>query len=81
MNCPKYQAEIEWMEQPQPIGERRTLREGDNFICAECSAVCIVENAGLREMTAREFLSKAKASRDVIKDLYTKALKAKLSKA
>jgi hypothetical protein len=43
--------------------------------------VCLVENGALREMTAREFLSKAKASRDIIKDLYTQLLKAKLSKA
>lgn len=81
MKCPKCQSEIAWTEQPRPLSERRTLKEGDNFICAECTAVCMVENDALREMTAREFLSKAKASRDIIKDLYTQALKAKLSKA
>jgi len=81
MKCPKCQAEIAWTEQPRPLSERRTLKDGDNFICAECSAVCLVENGALREMTAREFLCKAKASRDIIKDLYTQSLKAKLSKA
>lgn len=80
MKCPKCQAQIAWTEQPQPISERRTLKDGDNFICAECSAVCVAENGGLREMTAREFLGKAKASRDIIKDLYTRSLKAKLAK-
>ena len=79
MNCPNCQTEIAWTDQPHPISERRTLEDGDNFICAECSAVCVVQNGGLREMTAKEFLGKAKASRDVIKDLYTQTLKAKFS--
>lgn len=79
MKCPGCQVEIAWTDQPSPIVESRAIKDGDNLICVECSTVCVAENGGLREMTAREFLSKSKASRDVIKALYTQSLMRKVA--
>jgi hypothetical protein len=69
MTCPKCKAKIAWFEQPKVRLERREMREGDNFVCAECKTVSKVENGQLRMMTIGELLKRPDESRAIIEEL------------
>jgi hypothetical protein len=74
MTCPKCKTKIAWFEQPKVRLERREIHDGDNFVCAECKTVSIVENGQLRMMTAGELLKRPAESRAIIEEL-VKAVK------
>ncbi len=69
MNCPHCRTLIEWIDQPKVRAEKRAIKDGDNFVCADCGTVSVMESGSLRLMTAAEFLSRGKESREIIHQL------------